>query len=153
MFPPNFHIATRLIFDKYAGSGMEHPMRNHLLQTMSRKAKEETRSLCRLITFQPARLKSLLTILFAAAIVLGGPSSPELFSAGKAFAADYESYTYKLSQSTGNYVFWTTTPSERVFKDSAVPADTGSGVKVYAAKNEFEPFQIVVKPSSAAKGK
>lgn len=66
-----------------------------------------------------------------------------------AFAEDYEIYTYKLSQSTGSYLFWTTTPAERIFKDSPVPANTASGIKVFAAKNEFEPFQIVVKPSSS----
>ena len=76
-------------------------------------------------------------------------SFSEKFNVTGAFAEDYENYTYKLSQSTGSYTFWTTTPSERVFKDSVVPTDTASGVKVYAARNEFEPFQIVVKPSSA----
>jgi len=57
-----------------------------------------------------------------------------------------EKYTYCLTQSTGNYALWTTLPSERVFKDDAVPSDTGSGIFVYAAKNEFEPFQIIVQP-------
>ncbi len=65
-----------------------------------------------------------------------------------AWAADTESYTYKLTQSTSTYQFWTTPPSERVFKDAAVPTATGSEVKVYAAQNEFEPFQVVVKPTS-----
>ncbi len=60
-----------------------------------------------------------------------------------------ESYTYKLTQSTAAYQFWTTPPSERVFKNDAVPTDTSSGIKVYAAKNEFEPFQVVVKPTSS----
>ncbi|MEJ5311525.1 MAG: glycoside hydrolase domain-containing protein [Anaerolineae bacterium] len=62
---------------------------------------------------------------------------------------DWENYTYTLTQSTAAYKFWTTTPSERVFKDSAAPAATGSGIKVYAARNEFEPFQIVVKPTAS----
>ncbi|MBI9075278.1 MAG: DUF4091 domain-containing protein [Desulfatibacillum sp.] len=60
-----------------------------------------------------------------------------------------ENYTYSLTQSTGAYTFWTTPPSERVFKDDAVPTETGSRVLVYAAKYEFEPFQIVVKPVSS----
>ncbi|WP_321417019.1 glycoside hydrolase domain-containing protein [uncultured Desulfobacter sp.] len=58
-----------------------------------------------------------------------------------------ENYIYQLSQSTGRYTFWTTLPSERVFKDDVVPSDTGSGILVYAARNEFEPFQLVVNPS------
>jgi hypothetical protein len=63
--------------------------------------------------------------------------------------AQIESYTFKLTQSTSAYQFWTTPPSERVFRTSAVPARTGSPVKVYAAKNEFEPFQIIVKPAAS----
>jgi hypothetical protein len=62
---------------------------------------------------------------------------------------DTESYTYRLSQSTASYQFWTTPPSERVFKDSPLPAGTGSEVKVYAARNEFEPFQVVVRPAAS----
>ena len=60
-----------------------------------------------------------------------------------------ESYTYRLTQSTGSYQFWTTPPSERVFKNDAVPTEPGSQVKVYVAKNEFEPFQVVVKPAAS----
>jgi len=63
--------------------------------------------------------------------------------------AETEDYTYKLTQSTSAYQVWTTPPSERVFKEIEVPSDTGSEVKVYAAKNEFEPFQIIVKPTSS----
>ena len=63
--------------------------------------------------------------------------------------ADFESYTYRLSQSTANHTFWTTLPAEKVFKDTAVPSSTGSEVKVYAAGNEFEPFQIVINPKAS----
>lgn len=62
---------------------------------------------------------------------------------------EIEDYTYKLSQSTDNYQLWTTPPSQRVFKDDAVPPDVGSTVLVYAAKNEFEPFQVVVNPANS----
>ncbi|MFZ6028728.1 MAG: DUF4091 domain-containing protein [Chloroflexota bacterium] len=62
---------------------------------------------------------------------------------------EYETYTHRLTQSTAAHQLWTTPPSERVFKDSAVPVASGSEVKVYAAKNEFEPFQVVVKPASS----
>ncbi|MBE0697278.1 MAG: hypothetical protein IH586_10175, partial [Anaerolineaceae bacterium] len=62
--------------------------------------------------------------------------------------SDTESYVYRLTQSTSAYQFWTTLPSERVFKDSLVPTASGSEVKVYAAQNEFEPFQVVVKPAA-----
>lgn len=66
-----------------------------------------------------------------------------------AMAQDQENYTHKLTQSTSNYEFWTTPPSERVFKNDALPEDIGSEVKAYAAKNESEPFLVVVKPKSS----
>ena len=63
-------------------------------------------------------------------------------------AAQYpETYTHQFTQSTADYTFWTTPPSERVFKDDTVPAITGSEIKVYSAQNEFEPFQVVVNPA------
>lgn len=61
---------------------------------------------------------------------------------------ELESYTHQLTQSTADYQLWTTPPSERVFKDDAVPAQSGSNIKVYAAQNEFEPFQLIVNPST-----
>lgn len=63
--------------------------------------------------------------------------------------ANTEPCTYALTQSTAAYQLWTTPPSERVFKDTRVPTATGLDVKVYAAQNEFEPFQVAVKPSSS----
>ncbi len=59
---------------------------------------------------------------------------------------DTENYTHKLNQSTSGYLIWTTTPSEKVFQNSTAPTVSEAGVKIYAAKNEFEPFQVVVKP-------
>ncbi len=64
-------------------------------------------------------------------------------------ADDIEIYTFKLTQSTSAYQFWTAPPSERVFKDSPVPTAAGAEVKVYAARNEFEPFQVVVRPAAS----
>jgi PKD repeat protein len=64
-------------------------------------------------------------------------------------AADMELYSYKLSQSTGSYQFWTVPPSHRVFKDDPIPADEASGGLIYAARNEFEPFQLVVQPAAS----
>lgn len=55
-------------------------------------------------------------------------------------------FTYQLTQSTDGYQFWTTPPAERVFKDATIPTDTGDNVMVFAAQNEFEPFQLVINP-------
>jgi hypothetical protein len=93
-------------------------------------------------------LCTLLSIFFFIA-VFHNYYSDGTWKIGNAYADDYEDYTHRLSQSNGSYSFWTTPPSERVFKDSPVPATIGSTVKVYAAKNEFEPFQVVVKPASS----
>ena len=49
-----------------------------------------------------------------------------LLAAWPCAAQDVETYTHGLTQSTAQYQFWTTPPSERVFKDDAVPTDLGS---------------------------
>ena len=84
-------------------------------------------------------------ILFVLGL-LGAPVLPHQVTAAP---PDYEAYTHQLSQSTTAYQFWTAPPSERIFKDFPVPTETGSAIKVYAAKNEFEPFQVVVKPAAS----
>lgn len=90
-------------------------------------------------------IRSLLVMCAIVSLLVIPPSSPGV----AAPADDWEDYTYTLAQSTSALKFWTTTPSERVFKDAALPTATGSAVKVYVARNEFEPFQIVVKPTAS----
>jgi len=63
------------------------------------------------------------------------------------WTADVENYTYQLTLSSGDDAIWTTLPSERVFKDDSVPELTGDSIRVYSAKNEFEPFQIIITPN------
>lgn len=63
--------------------------------------------------------------------------------------AQLESGTYRLSQSTASYSIWTCPPGVKVFKADAVPAASKSQVQVYAARNEFEPFLVVVKPAAS----
>ena len=64
-------------------------------------------------------------------------------------ADDYIDFTYRLTQSTSSMQIWTTLPAEKVYKNSPIPLDEGSEVLVYAAKNEFEPFQIVAQPTGS----
>lgn len=78
-------------------------------------------------------------ILYSAFLLLVPPS---------AFALP-ENYTHRLTQSTANYLFWTTPPSERVYKDAVPPSPSEAAIKLYAAKNEFEPIQLVVKPAAS----
>ncbi len=95
----------------------------------------------------PMNRKIFLRIVLIAVLLMILPGARR--SAVSAADGDTEPYTFRMTQSTSAYVFWTTPPSERVFKDSAVPTAAGGEVKVYAAKNEFEPFQVVVRPASS----
>jgi len=45
---------------------------------------------------------------------------------------------------------WTTTTMDKVLREAAPPTGTGDHIALFAAKNEHEPFQIVVRPESAA---
>lgn len=58
------------------------------------------------------------------------------------------SFQYRLSQSTEELEIWTAPPSVRIFRNQEAPAEIGSEVRVYAAADEFEPFQVVVKPDA-----
>ncbi len=62
--------------------------------------------------------------------------------------AQTEDYSYSLTQSNNDYSLWTSTPSTRIFKVQDAPAGTGSDIKVYCARNETEPFLIVVRPAA-----
>jgi hypothetical protein len=62
---------------------------------------------------------------------------------------EQEPYTVTLSQSTATLHAWSAPPSRRIFQDDTPPTATADEVKVYAAANEVEPFQIVVKPTQA----
>jgi hypothetical protein len=56
--------------------------------------------------------------------------------------------TFALPASAG-LSLWTTTTMDKVLEDAAVPTTTGAAIQVRAAKNEFEPFQIVVRADVA----
>ena len=60
-----------------------------------------------------------------------------------------ENFTLTLTQSTASYQLWTTPPSEHVFEDDVLPDRVGSAIHVYAAKNETEPFQLIIKPAAS----
>ncbi len=94
----------------------------------------------------PLRSKRVLT--FLSILLVFGMASPRPVQPVSA-AGDLETYTFQLTQSTSAFRIWTIPPSERVFKDSPIPTASGSEIKVYAARNEFEPFQVVVKPAAS----
>lgn len=53
---------------------------------------------------------------------------------------------YLLDEST-SIPIWTDYPSENIFKEDDLPTDKVSGIDLYIAKNEFEPFQLALNPS------
>ena len=57
--------------------------------------------------------------------------------------------TYVLPSPAGA-VLWTTTPMDKVLREAAPPTNSGDGIDVRAAKNEYEPFQIVIHADAAA---
>jgi len=49
-----------------------------------------------------------------------------------------------------NATLWTTTTMDKVLREATPPTGKGAAISINAAKNEFEPFQIVVRPNAAA---
>jgi len=45
---------------------------------------------------------------------------------------------------------WTTTTMDKVLREAAAPTATGAAIEVLAAKNEYEPFQLVVRAEASA---
>ena len=56
--------------------------------------------------------------------------------------------TFQLPSPAGA-TLWTTTTMDKVLREAAVPTAQGTAISLNAAKNEFEPFQIVVHPDTA----
>ncbi|MBU1238599.1 hypothetical protein KJ865_02725, partial [Myxococcota bacterium] len=58
-------------------------------------------------------------------------------------------WTYQLDVSTPSLTLWTTPATHRVVSTERAPQETGTGVRIFAAKNEYEPFQIIADPHSS----
>src|SRR5688572_21567136 len=57
--------------------------------------------------------------------------------------------TYRLP-SPASATLWTTIPMEKVLKEAAPPEATSDAIQIWSAKNEAEPFQIVVRANADA---
>ena len=57
--------------------------------------------------------------------------------------------TFRLPSPAGA-TLWTAPTMEKVLKEAAAPTSPGDKVQIYAAKNEFEPFQLVVRADADA---
>ena len=85
-------------------------------------------------------MRSRLTMFVLLAVGLAGAGSAQ---------AQLEETTYRLDQSTDALEVWTTPATCKVFPDAAVPTAGDSQLRVYAARNEFEPFLVVVHPTAS----
>ncbi len=70
----------------------------------------------------------------------GGPSCTDCTPTGDR--------TFALP-SPASAVLWTTTTMDKVLREATPPATPGDGIDVRAAKNEFEPFQVVIHADAA----
>ena len=57
--------------------------------------------------------------------------------------------TFALPSPAGA-TLWTTTTMDKVLREAAPPTATGAAIEVFSARNEFEPFQLVVHADAAA---
>lgn len=57
--------------------------------------------------------------------------------------------TFALPSPAGA-TLWTTTTMDKVLREATPPTKAGAAISLSAAKNEFEPFQVVVHPDAAA---
>ncbi len=60
-------------------------------------------------------------------------------------------FGYRLSSATQNDVWWAEAPYN-VGRERPAPSRQSDAVKIHAARNEFEPFQVVLRPSRDVKG-
>ncbi len=60
---------------------------------------------------------------------------------------DPTEFTYKLSESVDELTLWTTPSTRRVQSHERASSVEGSGLKIFAAKNEFEPAQLLLGPA------
>ncbi|MCA9690580.1 MAG: hypothetical protein R3A51_08940 [Nannocystaceae bacterium] len=77
------------------------------------------------------------------ALACGGPGTEEV-------PLDPGAYTYTLTQSPDGVPLWTTPCARKLQESDRAPAATGDGLSLSAARNEFEPVQLVLGPASGS---
>lgn len=63
---------------------------------------------------------------------------------------DPTEFTYQLNESTAGLILWTTPCTHKVLTNERAPEDQRSGLKLSAARNEFEPVQLILGPASGS---
>lgn len=57
-------------------------------------------------------------------------------------------FTYTLDESPGGLTLWTTPPTHKLRSVDRAPAETDSGLSLFAARGEFEPVQLIADPGT-----
>ena len=63
---------------------------------------------------------------------------------------DPTDFTYRLAESTAELVLWTTPATHKVRDHERAPETERSGLQLSAARNEFEPVQLLLGPASGS---
>ena len=69
---------------------------------------------------------------------------------GTPIPLDPTDFTYRLQESTGELVLWTTPATHKVRTHERAPEAERSGLQLAAARNEFEPVQLLLGPASGS---
>ena len=63
---------------------------------------------------------------------------------------DSTEFTYTLSESVDGLPLWTTPCTHKVLSNERAPAAEASGLRLFAAKGELEPAQLIAGPASGS---
>lgn len=102
-----------------------------------------------------SRLRFALGLLPMFAASCGSPESPPGTTGGTTPLPPCTDCTpagdlaFSLPSPQG-VTLWTASPMDKVLREAAAPTQLGDTIQISAAKNEFEPFQIVVRPEAAS---
>lgn len=69
---------------------------------------------------------------------------------GEPVVAEDGAYTYRLAESTSNLTLWTTPVAHKLLQAERAPERVDSGLHLSAARNEFEPIQLIVDPGAGS---
>ncbi len=69
-----------------------------------------------------------------------------IFSSGARAAAPGGPSAWGVAAAGAWGTIWTSSPLVKIMLDTPVPTDSARGVRLYAAGNEYEPFQLVLTP-------
>ena len=96
------------------------------------------------------KLKTEITLILSALLLItcSGSDSDKKGDGAPSIILDSTNYTYTLTQSSDALPLWTTPCTHKVKTNERGPAETRNGLNMSAARNEFEPVQLILGPVS-----